>query len=340
MAGLKATYVNPEAVRGWYAEGRYGEDTLATAISRGAKAHADSRVVFHSATRSGRSTLAEMDAASRRIAGAFHALGLRQGDVIAIQVPNWLEGLLAFQAAVQIGADVVPIIHIYGPREVSFILRSSGAKFFVMPDRWRNIDYIERLAKTDLAAVERVIVIGDEAPAGAVSWKEVMALASTDYPASTAHPDDIALMVYTSGTTADPKGVLHSHNSLIAANKMYEALDGMTSATVTLAPWPAGHIGGFLNLLRLYLTGSSTVLMDTWDAEAAARLIVEEGVTLTSGTPYFLSTLLDEADRTGADLRGVGRYLVGGASVPPSLVERADRGGIPACRLRPSRRPS
>jgi acyl-CoA synthetase (AMP-forming)/AMP-acid ligase II len=332
MRKLAGTYVRPELVRQWYEQGRYGRETLASAITKGARLHGDSRVVFHSASRSARSTLAEMDAASRRIAGAFHALGLRQGDVVAIQVPNWLEGLLTFQAAAQIGAVVVPIIHIYGPREVSFILRSSGAKFFVMPDRWRNIDYIERLAKTDLAAVERVVVIGDEAPPGAISWREVTALARDEFPASTAEPDDVALLVYTSGTTADPKGVLHSHNSLIAANRMYELLDGTDATTVTLAPWPAGHIGGFLNLLRLYLTGSGTVLMDAWDADAAVRLIGEYGVTQTSGAPYFLSTLLEATRKAGGDLTGIRRYLVGGASVPPTLVERADSFGLPACR--------
>jgi acyl-CoA synthetase (AMP-forming)/AMP-acid ligase II len=319
-------------IRRWHDEGAYGQENLARAMDRGAALYGDSETVFYSETRPGRAKLSELYARSLRLAGALYSLGLRQGDVIAIQVPNWIEGMLAYQAAMQLGAVMVPIIHIYGPKEVSFILASSGAKFFIVPDRWRNIDYIERLAKTDLGSVEKVIVIGQEAPAGAMSWPELEALETDDFPRSTALPDDPCVMVYTSGTTSSPKGVVHSHNTLIAANRMYVTLGDMDASTVTLGSGPAGHIGGVINVMKLFLTGSSTIMLDAWDAQAAARMVREYGITQTNGTPYFLSTMLDASDALGVPVSGITRYMVGGASVPPSLIERAEGYGIWSCR--------
>jgi acyl-CoA synthetase (AMP-forming)/AMP-acid ligase II len=214
---------------------------------------------------------------------------------------------------------------------VSFILSSSRAKVFIVPDRWRNIDYVERLERTDLGSVENVIVIG-EAPPGTMSWDDLMARGTDQFPRSAAHPDEPCVMVYTSGTTTNPKGVVHSHNSLIAANRMYETLGRMTSETVTLGAGPAGHIGGVINVMKLFLTGSSTVMLDAWDANAAARLVNEYGITQTNAAPYFLSTMLDASDTLGVSVSGISRCMVGGAGVPPSLIERADRYGIWACR--------
>jgi acyl-CoA synthetase (AMP-forming)/AMP-acid ligase II len=330
---LKPTAAHPDHIRRWYEEGLfYGHETVSQAMTRGAAAHGDSRVIFQSTTRPGQTTLAAMHEGTLAVASALYALGLRQGDVIAVQAPNWLEGLQVIQAAMHIGAVVAPIIHIYGPKEVGFILRSSGARMFVMPDRWRNIDYLERLSRTDLAGVETVVTLGETAPAGGITWPQLMARQGADFPRTTARPDDICAMIYTSGSTSDPKGVLHSHNSLLATDRTYALMDGRDRSMVTLAPWPAGHIGSFLNVLRVYLTGASTVLMDSWDADAAVQLIQQYGVTQTQGTPYFVSTLLDAAEAHGVQLTSIMRYLVGGASVPPQVVIRANQHGIPAGR--------
>ena len=316
----------------WYREGVYTERTLADEMRAGAARFPTARMIFHSEERPAAATLGEMHEQSLALAGAFESLGLGPGDVVAIQVPNWLEGALVFQAAMLLGVVTLPIVHIYGPAEVEFILRQSGARAFVCPDRWRRIDYLERLAKLDrgaLPALEHVIVIGERAPAGGLTWRELLTRGAPRFAAPEISPDDVCMLVYTSGTTAEPKGVQHTHNTLLA-----EVRGGgrqppsAVPPGANLAAFPAGHIAGVLGLARLYVRGSSTVLMDAWDADQAAELVERHRIVSTSGTPFHLYSLLDAAERAGRDLGSLGAYVVGGASVPPTLVERAEKAHI------------
>ncbi len=321
--------------RRYHAEGVYGSVTLAEAMREGAATHPDVRMIFHSDAHPGEATLAEMHRRSLALAGSLHALGLSPGDAIAIQVPNWLEGALTFQAAMILGVVIVPVIHIYGPAEVGFILEQSGARAFVCPDRWRHIDYYERLDRLDrtrLPALDHVITLGETPYEGSLSWNELEAGGRTDFELPPVEADDVCLQIYTSGTTADPKGVRHSHNTLLAETRGSRATLDAGHTPANLAAFPAGHIAGVLGLLRLYLFGGRTVLMDTWDPQAAARLIEAHRLNATSGAPVFLSTLLDAAERDRRDLSSMASYMTGAAAVPPPLVERADRAGVPSYR--------
>ena len=315
----------------WYAEGFFGPETIADHLRRGAQSFPETAMHFAGGPSPSSIRLDDMFTRSLRLAGGLAELGVGPGDRIAIWVPNWLEGALTYQAALMLGATVVPIVHIYGPREVGFILRQSGARVLVMPDRWRNIDYRERFdAITDIPALEHVALIGGHGPSGAIPWQR---LADHDVlstlPAT--HPDDVCLLIYTSGTTADPKGVQHTTNTLVAEIRSTAAAVGERRG-VNLAAFPAGHIAGVLGLLRMFVLGVSSVLMDQWDPSLAARLVQQYRVTTTAGAPFFLASLLDEAERQGSDLSSLTNYMVGAASVPAALVRRADASGTPAFR--------
>ena len=319
----------------YYQQGIYGELTLADAMRAGSAANPNVRMIFHSDSRPAEATLAEMHRRSHALAGALFELGLRPGDKVAIQVPNWLEGALAFQAAMILGVVVVPVIHIYGPAEVGFILEQSGAKAFLCPDRWRHIDYFERLDQLDrsrLPHLEHVITLGDRTYEGAMTWNALEARATTQIELPSAGADDVCLLIYTSGTTAKPKGVQHTHNQLLAEVHGSRNTLETSSARGNLAAFPAGHIAGVLGIARLYVFGGRTVLMDTWDAPAAARLIEEHALTSTAGAPFFLSTLLEAAEKDGRDLSSMEGYMTGAAAVSPALVERADLAGLPTYR--------
>jgi acyl-CoA synthetase (AMP-forming)/AMP-acid ligase II len=321
--------------RRYHGEGIYGSLTLAEAMREGAATFPDVRMIFHSDTRPAGATLAEMHRRSHALAGALHQLGLRPGDAIAIQVPNWLEGALIFQAAMILGVVIVPVIHIYGPAEVGFILEQSGARAFVCPDRWRHIDYYERLDRLDrsrLPDLDHVITLGETPYEGTLSWNELEARGSEDFAPLPVDADDVCLQIYTSGTTANPKGVRHTHNTLFAEVRGSRATLESGYVPAHLAAFPAGHVAGVLGLLRLYLFGGRTILMDAWDPAAAARLIEEHQLNSTSGPPVFLSTLLDAAERDGRDISSIESYMTGAAAVPPPLVERADRAGVPSYR--------
>lgn len=318
----------------YYEAGLYDGLTLSDAIREGAVTRPNVQMVFHSDTRPDVATLGDMHRKSVALAGCLQSLGLELGDVVAIQVPNWLEGTLMFQAALALGVVVLPIIHIYGPSEVSFILRQSGARAFICPDRWRQIDYLERLERLDRSALpqlEHVIVVGDPAP-DTMSWAELVRREAPDFSPPPLHPDDVCLLVYTSGTTAEPKGVQHTHNTLLAEVRSTRRTLDVVDAPVNLSAFPAGHIAGVLSTIRLFVHGGRTVLMDTWNASAAARLVEEHRVTGTSGTPFHLATLLDAAEAGGYDLSSLQGYMSGAASVPPALIERAEAVGLPTYR--------
>lgn len=319
----------------WYEEGYFGAATLADRMAEGAQTYPDARMVFASAARPHAATLAEMYVRSAAVARGLWALGLRPGDALAVQVPNWVEGALAYQAAFQIGVIVVPIIHIYGPAEVGFILRQSKAKALIVPDRWRTIDYLERVEAVGVVdSLEHLIVIGDRRPAGAHDWQSLEDRGAAPVPFDSLHvaSDDPCLLLYTSGTTAEPKGVLHSHNTLIAEVDSVTGLLGRGPGAVSLAAFPAGHIGGVLNVLRMFVTGSSFVLLDQWDPVVAAAMVEEHKIKHSAGAPFFLQSLMEAARAHGNDLSSFSGFMVGAASVPASLVEEAERFGLPTYR--------
>jgi len=319
--------------RRWYDAGFHSRRTIGEHLREGAERYSDAAMHFVGGPNPASLTLGDLYRGGLEVAGGLAALGVQPGDVVAIWVPNWAEGALAYQAALVLGATVVPIIHIYGPREVGFILRQSRARVLVMPDRWRNIDYRERFeAITDIPALQHVVVIGDArgGPEGCIAFDTLLRHgAPSSLPLT--DPDDTCLLIYTSGTTADPKGVRHSTNTL--ASEIISTASALGERRgVNLAAFPAGHIAGVLGLLRMFLMGVSSVVMDQWDPALAARLVAEYSCTTTSGAPFFLASLLDEAARQGIGLETLRNYMVGAASVPRPLVERADAIGIPVYR--------
>lgn len=311
----------------WYHEGLYGQDTLSTAMLRGAAQHPEAQMVFHSDSHPGQASLGDMCTMSRRLASGLYRLGLRPGDVVAVQVPNWLEGAVTYQAAMHLGLTIVPIIHIYGAAEVSFILRQSGAKVLIVPDQWRSINYLDRIAAlAELPQLEQIIVITDQPLTTGIAWSSL--LAETEIQPYHGDPDQVCLLIYTSGTTAEPKGVQHTHNTLLAEIRSLDQFLYLGEPAVALGAFPAGHIAGVLALLRMFVFGITTILLDQWNAVDAAQLIDHHGVTTTAGAPIFLRTLIDAAALTGRNLGSLMHYMVGGASVPPTLVAEADAAGI------------
>jgi acyl-CoA synthetase (AMP-forming)/AMP-acid ligase II len=304
--------------------------TLANALSEGAARNADAPLLFYSDSKPGRLTLGEIHAEALIVAAGLHRLGLSEGDAIAAQLPNWPQTAVLYAAAAALGLVLIPIVSIYGPSEVGFILRQSGARALVMPSRYRRIDAvadIPRLGETP--ELRHLIVIGEEAPSGAISWEELTRQPDdgAGFPAPRGEAGGLSLIVYTSGTTAEPKGVQHSHESVLA-----EMVHGPTpppgvAGTVNLQPFPAGHTAGLMALLSPYVHGYPTIVMDTWDAEACAGLIAEHRVTAMAGTPFLLSSMLDAAESGGHDVTSLRHGITGGAGVPPALIERAEEIG-------------
>ncbi|ALH80342.1 AMP-binding protein [Sphingopyxis macrogoltabida] len=281
----------------------------------------DAPLTVASDIRPAASTLGEVVQAGRHMGTRMTAAGIAPGDIVACMVPNWREWLVVAVAAAQAGAVMLPVVTIYGAKELGFILRQSGARWLFTPDRFRNVDYRQVVADCgELSALDRHIVTGPD-------------FAALEAPCVIAEParvadGELALLVYTSGTTADPKGVMHSARTFLAELASMREMRGETDDDAVISPWPPGHVAGALSMYRFLCQGTPLVLMDQWDAGLAAELIDRHKVTSSSGTPFHLSGMMAAADAHGHDLTSLRQYLVGAAPVPPSLIARCQEQGL------------
>lgn len=266
-------------------------------------------------------TLGEVVASGRRMGMRMTAAGIGRGDIVACMLPNWREWLVVAVAAAQAGAVMLPVVTIYGAKELGFILRQSKAKWLFTPDRFRGVDYRQVVADCgDLPALECHIAIGPDFDA-----LEAEGPIADPVPVDA---NDLALLVYTSGTTADPKGVMHSARGFLAEMETMRLMRAGTDDDAVISPWPPGHVAGALSMYRFLCQGTPLILMDQWDAALAAELIDRHKVTSSSGTPFHLSGMIAAADTLGHDLTSLRQYLVGAAPVPPSLIERCQALGL------------
>ncbi len=276
-----------------------------------------------------RLTYGELASLTRRVASGLAARGVGAGDTVSCVLPNRFEAVVLFYAAARLGAVFNPIAPIYGAREMRFILRQAESVVLIVVDRFRGTDFIalaQRL-RPELPALRDVVVLG-EPGAGMSDW----ATLATGEPGSlpdavdpdAVDPNAVLALLYTSGTTADPKGVLHSHNTLLCECRSMARNHALDDADVLVMASPVSHISGLLFgiMLPVYV-GATSVLMERWDAEQFLALVGREGGTFTAGATPFLQGVV-EAWRPGIapSLRA---FPCGGADVPPDLIRRAAR---------------
>lgn len=310
----------------WLAGGFWQGISLAGAFAKAAATRPAALLEVHSVLRSARVTLREVHHEGRALAGALAALGLKQGDVVALQLPNWIETAFLWQAAAALGCVVLPIVSIFGEAELEFILRDSRARALFVPKQWGRNDPVERVRRLGaLHDLKAVVVVGGDGDSDFVGWTRFAERAAPISPPDVA-PGDPAFMVYTSGTTANPKGVLHSSQTLLCEVRQMHVAD-RTDGPV-LSPYPSGHIAGALGILNHAVAARDTHLFDAWNADEAARVIDQEGVTVMSGTPFHYLGLLDAAEAGGYSLGSLRSCGTGGATVPETLVRRADAAGL------------
>ena len=311
------------------ARGLWGSRTFNDALEEGCTVtFPDRRFIVASPDRPAEMTFRQMHERGLQLAGALQALGLRKGDVLAMEMPNWMEACLTYHACAALGVVVTPIIHIYQAKEVEFILRQSRAKVFMVPDNWRGVDYLAMVQeiRPRLPELENVIVVGEKVPDDCLSFDDVAARATPDFPRPDISPDEPHILAYTSGTTSDPKGVVHSHNTLLSELRAIHAASGGGPKDVFLCPNPIGHIAGIYSaLIAPFVLGyKALVLMDGWDPTWALQLIQDHKITFTGGATFFLATLLNAPDFKDYDTSSLREFGLGGAGVPPTLVEQAD----------------
>ena len=268
----------------------------------------------------------ELDRAVDAVAGGLQQLGVRPADVVSWQLPAWWESTVLHNAIVRIGAVSNPIVPIYRRREVEFILAECGAKVIVIAERFRGFDYVEMVAemRPRLPALEHVVTVrGGERSADVLSFVDLGAGPPPTPVARSAN--DAAVLLYTSGTTAEPKGVVHTHNTIDHENRSLITLYGFTDADVIFMPMPVTHITGVAYALHLpFLLGGAVTLQAEWEPGRALELIERHRCSFTVTTTPFLHGLTYHPAVEHADVSSLRVFWCGGADVPPQLVRDAE----------------
>jgi acyl-CoA synthetase len=305
-----------ELVKRYEDEGWWRRETIGDMLARGLEAAPDVEFSVHSAVRPWSGTFRDVERLARRLAGGLKTRGVGPGDVVAFQLPNWVEAAVVFWASAILGAVVVPIVHFYGRKEVGYILGAVKPRVFVTAERFGRLEY-----QPDLSADVPIV--------GVVGRDFDDLLDAEPMPGVVpADADGPALIAFTSGTTREPKGVIHSHRTLGCETRQ---LAGRypPDRGLQLTSAPVGHFIGMVNAFLIpVLDGTPVNLTDVWDPVRVLELIESHGLSIGGGVPYYLVSLLDHPDFTRAHLRGMKYAGLGGSAVPVAVTRRLAALGI------------
>ncbi len=283
-----------------------------------------------------RFTYREMASMADRIAVGLTRLGVGRDDVVSLQLPNWWQFTLTYLACSRIGAVLNPLMHIFRERELSFMLNHSRSKVLIVPKLFRGFDF-EQMAdglKPGLPDLQHVVVVGAEtdgqpsvnrfeALLSGPAWEQepdAQEILTRNRPG----PDDITQLLYTSGTTGEPKGVMHTANTLMSNILPYSEAMRLGRDDVVLMASPMAHQTGFMyGLMMPIMLRATAVLQDIWQPKAAIELIRSDGVTFTMASTVFLTDLANTVTETGHAVSTLRTFLCAGAPIPGPLVEHA-----------------
>jgi len=270
-------------------------------------------------------TFAELATAAGRVAAGLRERGVRPGDRVVTQLPNWWESVVASWGVFLAGAVLVPVVPIYRTRELRFIISQVQPKAVIAPAEFRSYPHAAELQAviTGLGLGAAVLSVRGQTP-GVEPLDALLDARPEPPPDATSRPEDIAVVLYTSGTTSQPKGVLHSHQTLLAEARDVAGWCRLGAGDRVFMASPLSHITGLSYGIVLPADlGCAVVLQDRWDPQAAVDLIEASGCSFTVSATPFLRGLADAYDGRGPSRLRV--FACGGADIPAELVRRASR---------------
>lgn len=300
---------------------------LSEQLDATAAAHPDRLALVHGGTRL---TWREVRDEADHLAKAMLGAGVGRGDHIGVWLPNHPHWLLLWLAALRIGAAVVPVNTRYRPGEAEYVLRKSEARILFVERSFLDTDYVDavRGIRPGLPHLREVVVLdgepGENTPFAAFrAGADDVPDADLTRAAALVEPGDVVIVVFTSGTTGFPKGVLHTHDALrmmTAVTAWFE----LGPADRVLGHLPLFHVAGVFSSFTLALvSGGALVQMDRWDAGEALELIGREGVTVLSGIPTHFIDLLRHPGLAGHDTATLRTGWIGGSTIPPEVIAGA-----------------
>lgn len=312
--------------RGWWRAQTFLDDLRRTASQQPGK---PAVIAYEQGLRAKTLSYAELARTADRFAGALTELGVRPGDVVVVHLPNWWMLTPLYLACARMGAVVASVNPPFGGRELGHLLRDTRARVCVVADTYNDIDYAGRLLKVAPDTLGHRVVVGDAAATGAIDFYEFFVQTPWEerhrpdsYPARAA--DEVMQLVYTSGTTGQPKGVAHSFNTMWAATRAFSDIYQLGGEDVIAIPHYLTHLAASCYSVWMSIAlGATCVMQDTTDMELLLDLIEAHGVTLVFGAPVYQLGLIAGQRAKPRDISTLRCLNTGAAPVPPPVVAQA-----------------
>ena len=329
---MKVTLTFNEQRRAAYRQqGLWGDASLADYWQQTARAMPDKIAVLvdnHGASY----TYSALDHAASCLANWMLAKGIESGDRIAFQLPGWCEFTVIYLACLKIGAVSVPLLPSWREAELVWVLNKCQAKMFFAPTLFkqtRPVDLILPL-QNQLPQLQQIVGVDKLAPAtSSLSLSQIIADNTSLTTAITTHGDELAAVLFTSGTEGLPKGVMLTHNNILASERAYCARLNLTWQDVFMMPAPLGHATGFLHgVTAPFLIGARSVLLDIFTPDACLALLEQQRCTCMLGATPFVYDLLNVLEKQPADLSALRFFLCGGTTIPKKVARECQQRGI------------
>ncbi|EFK2630841.1 medium-chain fatty-acid--CoA ligase [Escherichia coli] len=330
-SNMKVTLTFNEQRRAAYRQqGLWGDSSLADYWQQTARAMPDKIAVVdnHGASY----TYSALDHAASCLANWMLAKGIESGDRIAFQLPGWCEFTVIYLACLKIGAVSVPLLPSWREAELVWVLNKCQAKMFFAPTLFkqtRPVDLILPL-QNQLPQLQQIVGVDKLAPAtSSLSLSQIIADNTSLTTAITTHGDELAAVLFTSGTEGLPKGVMLTHNNILASERAYCARLNLTWQDVFMMPAPLGHATGFLHgVTAPFLIGARSVLLDIFTPDACLALLEQQRCTCMLGATPFVYDLLNVLEKQPADLSALRFFLCGGTTIPKKVARECQQRGI------------
>ncbi|HAV9888023.1 TPA: medium-chain fatty-acid--CoA ligase [Escherichia coli] len=330
-SNMKVTLTFNEQRRAAYRQqGLWGDASLADYWQQTARAMPDKIAVVdnHGASY----TYSALDHAASCLANWMLAKGIESGDRIAFQLPGWCEFTVIYLACLKIGAVSVPLLPSWREAELVWVLNKCQAKMFFAPTLFkqtRPVDLILPL-QNQLPQLQQIVGVDKLAPAtSSLSLSQIIADNTSLTTAITTHGDELAAVLFTSGTEGLPKGVMLTHNNILASERAYCARLNLTWQDVLMMPAPLGHATGFLHgVTAPFLIGARSVLLDIFTPDACLALLEQQRCTCMLGATPFVYDLLNVLEKQPADLSALRFFLCGGTTIPKKVARECQQRGI------------
>lgn len=328
---MKVTLTFNEQRRAAYRQqGLWGDASLADYWQQTARAMPDKIAVVdnHGASY----TYSALDHAASCLVNWMLAKGIESGDRIAFQLPGWCEFTVIYLACLKIGAVSVPLLPSWREAELVWVLNKCQAKMFFAPTLFkqtRPVDLILPL-QNQLPQLQQIVGVDKLAPAtSSLSLSQIIADNTPLTTAITTHGDELAAVLFTSGTEGLPKGVMLTHNNILASERAYCARLNLTWQDVFMMPAPLGHATGFLHgVTAPFLIGARSVLLDIFTPDACLALLEQQRCTCMLGATPFVYDLLNLLEKQPADLSALRFFLCGGTTIPKKVARECQQRGI------------